>query len=162
MEVKVKTIIIYSTKYGSVEKAALKLKGHLKGDVEVVNVKNNPSFIDYDVVILGGSIYAGRIQKEMKKFLKENLSKLKEKKVGLFICAGTEKETDINSYLASSFTQELYDRALAKANLGHEYDLKKFSFIDRLAVRIVGGVKESKAVYYNERISEFAGKVSNS
>ena len=157
-----KTIIIYSTKYGSVEKAALKLKEHLKGDVEVCNVKNNPGFIDYDVVILGGSIYAGRVQSVLKKYIHNNLSKLKEKKIGLFICAGTEKEADINSYLVNNFTQELYDRAIAKANFGYEYDLKKFSFIDRLAVRIVGGVKKSKATFYNEAIREFAGKVNNS
>ena len=67
-----KTIIIYSTKYGSVEKAAQKLKAHLQGEVDIKNVKMVSDIANYDKVILAGSIYAGRIQKEMKTFLKNN------------------------------------------------------------------------------------------
>ena len=156
-----KTIIIYSTKYGSVEKAAQKLKAQIQGEVDIINVKNSPDFRDYDTVILGSSIYASGIQKEMKTFLKNNLSQLIEKKVGLFICAGNEKENEIATYIAKNFTDGLSEKAIAKANLGYEYDLKKFSFIDRLAVRIVGGVKESKSVFHEEKIKDFAGKINS-
>ena len=155
-----KTIIIYATKYGTVEKAARKLKEHLQGEVEIVNVKSNPEFTGYDTVILAGSIYGGRVQGVLKRFVKQNLSKLSAKRIGLYICAGTEKE--INTLLVSNFTQVLSDRAIAKANLGYEYDLKRFSFIDRLAVRIIGGVKESKSVFFADKIKEFAEKINKS
>lgn len=155
-----KTIIIFSTKYGSVEKAAMKLKSHLKWETEVVNVKSNPDFSGYDVVILGGSVYAGNVQKEMRRFLRNNLPELSERKIGLFICAGTDKEETITSYLIKNFSRELYNRAIARANLGYEYDLKKFSFFDRLIVRIVG-VKKSESVFYEDKIREFAEKIND-
>ncbi|MBW6515708.1 MAG: flavodoxin domain-containing protein [Candidatus Cloacimonetes bacterium] len=156
-----KTIIIFSTKYGSVEKAALKLRTELQGEVELVNVKTSPDFDDFDVVVLAGSIYAGRVQGAMRKFIKNNLVKLREKKIALYICAGTEKENEITKYLQDSFTQELYDKAIAKANLGFEYDLKRFSFIEKLLVRLVGGIKESKSVFYDDKIKEFAELLNN-
>lgn len=156
-----KTIIIFSTKYGSVEKVALMLKSHLKGEVVIANVKTNPAFSEFDVVILGGSVYAGRVQKEMRGFVKRNQRALSEKTIGLYVCAGTDKEGSINSYLRNNFTPELYDKAVAKENLGYEYELEKFSFIDRLIVRIVG-VKKSAAEYFEEKIKRFAEAVNNS
>jgi menaquinone-dependent protoporphyrinogen oxidase len=156
-----KTIIIYSTKYGSVGKAAIKLKAHLKGEAVIADVKSKPDYSGFETVILGGSIYAGSVQKEMKQFLKHNLSELGKKRIGLFVCAGTDKKESIDSYLRKNFTPELYERAVVKANLGYEYDLQKFSFLDRLIVRIVG-VKKSASVFFEDKIKEFADKLNNS
>jgi menaquinone-dependent protoporphyrinogen oxidase len=154
-----KTIIIYSTKYGSVAKAAEKLKKELNGEVVIADVKTNPDFSGFDKVILAGSVYVGKVQKSMRDFVSQRLSDLREKDIGLFICAGDRKEENISSYIAKSFTQELHDKAIAKANLGYEYDLKKFSFFDRLIVRIVG-VKKSEYVFFEDKIKDFAGLIN--
>ncbi|MDH7552618.1 MAG: flavodoxin domain-containing protein [Spirochaetota bacterium] len=60
-----KEIIIYSTKYGSVERSAKMLKSYLPEDTVPVNVKNEKevNIEDFDTVILGGSVYMGKIQK---------------------------------------------------------------------------------------------------
>ena len=155
-----KTLIVYSTKYGSVEKVAMKLKEKLTGEVETANVKSKPAIDKYDTVILGGSIYAGNIQKDMRRFIKDNLNALQQKRIGLFICAGTSKDEVAASYLEKCYPQELHNKALAKANLGYEYDLERFSFIDRLIVRIVG-VKKSGSVFYEQKIAEFAAAMNS-
>lgn len=78
-----RTAIIYTTKYGSVKKVAKKL-------AELIDPKHTDLiFLDrnipinlqnYDCIILGGSIHAGRIQKEMKTFCQSNMVILLEKK----------------------------------------------------------------------------------
>ncbi len=153
-----KTLIIYSTKYGSVAKVAEKLADVLGNDVCTVNVKSSPNLSNYDTIILGGSIYAGNIQKEMRQFIKEKVDVLKTKKIGLFICAGTPKNDIAESYLKKSFHPILYQKAVATENLGYEYDLKRFSFFDRLIVRIVG-VKKSESKFFDDKITAFAAKI---
>ena len=150
-----RTAIVFATKYGSVEKAALKLKDYLTGEVSIFNVKNNPVITGYDSVIIGSSVYAGNIQKKMRQYLKHNLNHLREKRIGLYICAGTPKEEVSQSYLKKCYPHELHEKASAKGNLGYEYDLEKFSFADKLIVRIVG-VKKSESVFYEDKIKEFA------
>ena len=81
-----KSIIIFSTKYGCAEKTAKMLQSKMKGDVRMVNIVKDkvPALDEFDAVILGGSIYMGRIQKELTAFISGNLPALLKKKVGLF------------------------------------------------------------------------------
>ena len=59
------------------------IKRYLDGDVEIVNLKelNKFDLAEYDNVLLGGSVYFNRIQKEVCTFYKDNLDKLLEKKL---------------------------------------------------------------------------------
>ncbi len=85
-----KTVIFYSTKHGSVEKCIEKLKKEITGEVAVINLKkekSTPRLDSYDMVIVAGSVYAGKIQREVKEFCIKNSSKLEEKKSAYFICA---------------------------------------------------------------------------
>ncbi len=85
-----KTIIIYTTKYGGVKKAAEMLSSKLSGEVLQKNLTKEkaPALKEFDNVILGGSIYIGKIQKALTKYITANLAVLLQKKVGLFILAG--------------------------------------------------------------------------
>jgi len=156
-----KTIIIYATRYGSVEKAAMKLKSHLEGEVDIANVKSAPALCNYDMIILGGSIYDGTVQQELSKLSEDNLHDLLKKKTGLFICARIEKEGATESYFSKSFPQQLYDAAIAKVNLGHEIDLNILSDKDLETVR-KGGIEESISVFHEDRIKEFAEVMNRS
>lgn len=96
------TLIVYSTKYGCTEKCASILSKKLMGKVELCNLKigSIPNLSEYDKVIIGGSIYIGKIQKEVSEFCSRNLDVLKDKKIGLFICAMQKDdaiETEINT-----------------------------------------------------------------
>lgn len=89
------TLIAYATKYGCVEKCALILSEKLTGEVDLYNLKEikNIDISRYDKVIIGGSIYIGKIQKVVREFSSTKLNQLKEKEVGLFICGMGEGET---------------------------------------------------------------------
>ena len=85
-----KTLIIFATKYGSAEKCANILQEKLNGDVEVLNIKTDkiPDISNFENIVIGGSIYIGKIQREIRDFCKQHLEALLTKKTGLFICAG--------------------------------------------------------------------------
>ncbi len=153
------TIIVYSTKYGSVNKVAKKLQNLINGEVKIVNVNSNHDIEKYDTVILGSSVYYGGIQKEMKSFINDNLSKFNRKRVVLYLCAGTDKEKVIESYFKKSYPPVIYQKAIAKENLGYEYDFKRISFIEKLILRLIG-VKKSEVVFFDDKIKDFANIVN--
>ena len=73
-----KSIIIYSTKYGSTEKASELLKENMKGEVDLVNIMKEtvPDIKGYDNVIFGGSVYIGKIQKKLTNYINENIDEI--------------------------------------------------------------------------------------
>jgi menaquinone-dependent protoporphyrinogen oxidase len=69
------TLIIYASKHGSAEKCASELSKKLSGKVDLCNLKNGkmPELSQYTKVIIGGSIYVGKVQKEVSEFCLKNL-----------------------------------------------------------------------------------------
>lgn len=57
------TLIAYSTKYGCAEKCAKMISDELKDRVDLINLRkeNDVDLQKYDKVIIGGSIYIGKI-----------------------------------------------------------------------------------------------------
>ena len=89
-----KTAIVYATKYGCTKKCAEILKTYLHGEVNILSVKADKiNLSQYDTVFIGGSVYMGKIQKEITHFCKRNLKQLLHKKIGLFACCYTPKDT---------------------------------------------------------------------
>src|SRR5665647_2783504 len=90
-------LIAYATQYGCTEKCANILSVNLKDSSSSISVvdlggKQKISLNDYDTVIIGGPITAGKINTKVKKFCAKNLQELVKKKIGLFICgAAAEK-----------------------------------------------------------------------
>lgn len=69
--IKMKTLIVYGTKHGTTEKCSKFLKDKLSGEVVIINIKkeNMPDITTFNNIIIGGSIYMGQIQKEVKIFV---------------------------------------------------------------------------------------------
>lgn len=134
------TLIIYSTKHGSAEKCAEMLAGKLNGKVDLHNVKEGklPEFSQYNKVVIGGSIYVGRVSKELSEFCTKNLGVLKEKKVGLYICCMNHKEAE--KEIESNFPQELLNLAVAKKSFGGEFKLKEMNFFEKMMTKMVSKV----------------------
>ncbi|MFW5787717.1 MAG: flavodoxin domain-containing protein [Halanaerobiales bacterium] len=67
-----RTLIVYASKYGCTEKAVNRLADYLGEGTQLLNLINEDNKIikleEYDTVVVGGSIHAGNIQKEVKKF----------------------------------------------------------------------------------------------
>jgi menaquinone-dependent protoporphyrinogen oxidase len=156
-----KTIILYTTRYGCTEKAAHLLKSKLEGEVDIVNLMKEkaPDLTPYDSVIFGGSIYIGRIQKEMTAYLNEVKSQLGSKRVGLFICAGMKKQ--IAEELRAAFPEDLLSRACAVEAFGEEIDYKKLSLMDKFITRMVKGKDKPSEGLSEETIERFAHEMTN-
>lgn len=148
-----KTLIVYTTKYGSVEQIANILKSKLQGEVALVNLKKEkaPNPDQFDCIILGGSIYIGKIQKAIAEYAQTNLPKLLNKRIGLFICAA-EQDPVRSQELENSFPAELFNHALVKEAVGYEISFDKANFMDKFLIRKVKGVKESCAEFSDEAI----------
>ena len=152
-----RTIIVYTTKYGCVEKAVNILKSKMTGDISIVNIAKEkaPSLDSFDNIILGGSIYVGKIQKALTKYIDANLPALLGKRVGLFICAA-QPEPVSTKELEDNFPVELFNRAVVKEVFGHEYRLDKVGFINKIILRKVAGVTESASALSEDKITSFA------
>ncbi len=157
-----KTLIIYATKYGCTEKCASALSKKLMGKVELCNLKtgNIPNLSEYDKVIIGGSIYIGNIQKEVRAFCSTNLNVLKDKKIGLFICA-MQKDDAIETEINTAFPQELLDRAIAREYFGGEFIFKNMNFLDRMIVKKVSKIDKDTSNIIEVNIDRLSQLMNN-
>lgn len=150
-----KNCIIFSTKHGSAQRAANLLREKLTADADVINLNDTkkPDISGYDSIILGGSIYIGKIQKKMTKFIKKNLAQLLTKNIGLYIvCAEKDNPEPV---LKKSYPQELYDYALSKKYFGYEMILEDFNAIEKAVAKSLG-VTDSVSELNHDAINEMA------
>lgn len=166
------TVIIYATKYGCTEKYAKSLSEQIKGKVELLNIKNNKEIdlTKYEKIIIGGSIYMGRIQKEVKELCVKNIDELKDKKLGFFICCMQKEEIAVKQ-LNESFPEELLINAIDKKIFTGELKISKMGFFDRLITKMVAKsdnddfpkVDKDKDVSFinEEKVSVFAKAMNN-
>jgi len=154
------TIIVYGTKYGCTEKIAKLIEEKITGQVELCNLKGKSKIElkKYDNIIIGGSIYMGRIRKKVSRFCDENLKLINDKKIGLFISCMTEGE-EAGKELRENFPKEIYEKAAAKGVFGGIFDFDKLNFMEKLIVKKVVGVKESQSNIFEENIDKFVSEM---
>jgi menaquinone-dependent protoporphyrinogen oxidase len=155
-----KTLIIYATRYGSAERCAKMLSEKLIGDVDLLNLKDrqNIDLSQYEKVIIGGSIYVGKIQKEVNEFCTKHLEELKQKKVGLYVCGMLKEKADIE--INDNFPQELLDHAIAREFFGGTFDFKKMNVFTKFIVKnITKNDKSLPEMDKNKVISTVSGEL---
>lgn len=159
-----RTMIIYASKHGATAKCARMLAEQLQGEVEVVNLETDPDpdLTEYDTVVLGGPIYAGKILEEVRKFAKDNLSTLLAKKLGLFICGLQDEDEGIAKELANSFPAELLEQASVKSFFGGELYFSKMGRFERWMMKKMAKSEEDISEIRTETISSFARTLSGS
>lgn len=151
------TLIVYATKYGFTKTCAEILAKKLGENVDIYDLNSNvPDLMKYDKVIIGGSIYAGKIRKPVTRFCTDNLNTLKGKKLGLFIC-GMAKEEDAQKQLDSSFPQDLLGVCAAKGFFGGECNYEKMNFLEKFIMKKITGSKQSQSKVAEDNITRFAG-----
>ncbi|MGX6979798.1 flavodoxin domain-containing protein [Vagococcus elongatus] len=132
-----KSLIIYSSKYGFTEECVTYLADNFKHDVTVVNI-NTTSKIDYDEfnwVIIGSPVYVGKTNKKIKVFLEENTDKLATKNLALFVCCMIPG--DAEKYIQDGFPKKIYDSAKYRTNFGGKLQPDKLNFFERKLTEIV-------------------------
>jgi len=157
---KMKTLIVYMSSHGCTERAAGLLGGKLPGETIQVNLKKDrvPHLGDFDAIIVGGSIHAGRIQGKVRKFCKKNMDRLLQKKLGLFICCMEQGESAKRQF-EEAFPEELRNHASASGFFGGEFDFDKMNFFQRKIVKKVAGIEESVSRFNGEAVAAFAEKI---
>ena len=106
-------LIVYSTHGGVAKECAEMLKGHLEGryGVDLVNAREAeiPAPEAYDAIVLGSSIRLGGANKNIKKYVKANLSVLSKKPCAVYYCCGYTKQFSeyVDTQLPSRFAPTL-------------------------------------------------------
>jgi menaquinone-dependent protoporphyrinogen oxidase len=158
-----KILIVYATKHGTTGKAVDLLSQELeKHDVHPINInKSNPPAVEnFDVVIVGGSIHAGRIQGKIKKYLATNQNALLKKKLGLFICC-MEKDHKARDEFETVYPEELKKHAIAHGCFGGEFLMDKMNFLQRAIIKKISGVDKTVSQIDFEAIQNFAERIEN-
>lgn len=122
-----KTAILYLSKHGTTEKVARIIGDKLEEkDTELINLeKVQPSLDQYDRIIIGGSVYAGTVNKKLTSYCVENETLLAQKQLGLFVC-GMEPDPDKQqTELETAFPKALQGKAKAIGFMGGEFILEK-------------------------------------
>jgi len=157
-----KTLIIFASKHGCTENCSHLLKDKLNGEVKIVDIKKDsiPEITEFDNIIVGGSIYMGRIQKEINNFCLVNSSTLINMKLGFFTCGMSENEI-AEKQINTSFPEELLTNAVAKAHFGGEFIFKKMNFFERFIVKKISKINKDISKISKENINKFAQLINN-
>jgi len=134
-----KTIIIYDSKYGHTKQYAHWLAEELNADICEAKKKDVNTFNDYDTIIFGSSLYAGRSKAAL--LVLKHFKKIQYKKVVLFTCgiADLSKESNIiniNKALDKVITPEIRSR-IAIFYLRGGIDSERLSFLHKTMLKMV-------------------------
>ena len=156
-----KTLIIYASKTGTVEKCVTYIKQKRK-DMEVVSIYNlSKSIEEYDCIIIGSPIRMGLLDKKIKDFILRNKECLKRKRTAYFIyCCFQE---NFKTYFEQNIPKDLLEDAIALESFGGELDFKKQKGFDKLMTKMVSKMikKNNKAKILTENIESFLEKIKD-
>jgi menaquinone-dependent protoporphyrinogen oxidase len=154
----VKTLIAYATRYGTAHYCAEELVKRIEGETQLVDLSHtrNPPLAGYDTVIIGGSIYASRIQPAVVAFAEANREQLLALRVGLYICCLYEGEK-AREELYQNFPAWLTAHAFAALPLGGRVRVDQLRWLDRLIYKKVAKMNEGIEHVLEDRIDELAG-----
>ena len=155
-----KTAIIYSTHHGTTETVAKHMQDQLYPQkVELINLATNklPDTNNYDIVILGSSIHAGRNQRNMQNFCKRNLPELLQKDIGLFLCCMNEGQNEQN--IQNAYPEILRKHAFCVQIMGGEFKMDRMNFIEKLLTSKIVGVTMSQSKLNYPGIDRFVSRI---
>lgn len=155
-----KTLIVYSSKYGCTADCAKYLSTKSSGETTLadINKATNPVEPDsYDTIIIGGSVYIGKVSKKLREFCESNLHTLTGKRIGIFLCCAQPEQA--NEFLTANFPPTLLDKAITTSVFGSEIRLENMSFFDKTIIKAVTKGGFSKYKTSTENMDEFVQKM---
>jgi len=136
-----KSIIIYKGKYGATQQYAEWLSTELNLPVVPADAINGKGLRHYDCLILGTSVYIGKLQ--IKKWLRKNLPFIKGKKIFFFQVAGAPpSDTEKRQAYNLSCIPPVLIRQCSWYYLPGKMSIKKLSWMDRFMLKM--GARLSK------------------
>jgi menaquinone-dependent protoporphyrinogen oxidase len=149
------TLIVYTSKTGTTEKCAKKLSESLGNDVRLIDLKNaNKEILDnYDSIILGGHIRAGKAPSKLKKFIEKH-PEIMKKKLGIFLCFADVSEK-LDDYLSKNFSEQFLKNCNIKGHFGGEFHFDRMNFMIRKIIKKMSEGKPEPKIK-EENIEKFA------
>jgi menaquinone-dependent protoporphyrinogen oxidase len=128
-----RVLIAYRSKYGTTAGCARGLGQRIKAETVMADLSSRPwpAAAEFDVVLLGGSIYGGKIQHEVSAFCDRQRDGLLRGKVGLFLCCMYQGE-QAQAQLRGAFPDWLAAHAFAAGVFGGELHHSRLTPFDRL------------------------------
>jgi menaquinone-dependent protoporphyrinogen oxidase len=156
-----KILIAYATRFGTTEKCVCILADILKKknlEVELVDLKKNKTAKpeNYDLVAVGGSFVAFRMNSLVRKFIKRNLKTLLNTRTGIFMCGADE---DWGKEIKKGFPRELLDKAVVKGYFGYEMLWDKMNPMMRGIMQKASETTENISKINTENIQKFAEEI---
>lgn len=112
-----KTLIVYASKYGCTKTCAELLKDRLQGEVVIEEAsKCRQDLNRFDAIVVGGSVYMGKLRKAAIRFITKNKEILLKKRVGLFACCYTPGGTD--GFFETLFPEFILKHAVCGTSVG--------------------------------------------
>jgi menaquinone-dependent protoporphyrinogen oxidase len=135
------------------------LKEDLGEGVEMIRISRRRRFNvqEYDIIIVGGSIHEGMIQRSVHKFCETNLDDLLRKQVGLFICC-MDPDANEQELINRAFPEKLKQHALASGFFGGELNIKKMNLLQKIMTRKAARLQKEPDIDF-QKILAFANKI---
>ncbi len=141
-----RVLIGYGSRYGTtteIAEAMAKTVQEIGVQVDLVNLKKEtpPSPLqNYDLVVIGSGIQAGRWTKEPLEFIKNNIPALSENKVAIFVVCAYAASPDKCDFAQSEFLDKIVEEYpnLAPISTGlfpGLFDFSKYNFAMRALVK---------------------------
>ncbi|MFO7843262.1 MAG: flavodoxin domain-containing protein [Bacteroidales bacterium] len=156
-----KTAIIYATKHGCTEKCAHTLANELNKNAALINLDTSTdvNLNEFNTIIIGGSIYAGSMNRKIKKFMEKYLEILNTKKTGLFICCMEEGEKAQEQF-DNAFPETLRKNAIAHGYFGGEFNFDKMNFFEKAIIKKIAQTDRNVSKIKVNNIKDFAQKIA--
>jgi menaquinone-dependent protoporphyrinogen oxidase len=133
-----KTAIIYSSKRGTTKRCVQLLAERLDGGADIFDITDHSSvdLASYEAAVVGGSVYAGRLNKRLRRFLADHEAELIQRTaLALFTC-GMEEGEGAQRQLRESFSEPLRTKAVALECLGGEFLFSKMGWFARTLIKL--------------------------
>ncbi|MEI6101547.1 MAG: flavodoxin domain-containing protein [Eubacteriales bacterium] len=155
-----KTLIVYASTYGFAEECAKTLAGQVQGETVAINItkEKEPALAGFDNIVIGGSIYMGRVQKQVSEFCVSNLNTLLTKRVALFLCGGIAENYEQN--MQNSYPASLLEAAVSKEYYGGELRKDKMSFAHKMLTSAIEKAGRKNGTPLPEAKPENIGKTA--
>ena len=156
-----RVLIAFRSRYGTTEACSRSLAEKLKAEAECVDLARSslPDARLFDVVLIGGSIYGGKIQREVTWFCERSREPLLQRRVGLFLCCLYRGER-ARAQLQAAFPSWLTTHAFASGLFGGALRYDRLKLLDRLLVRGLAHPAGDVSTVRTEAIEAMADEVN--
>jgi len=158
----IKTLIIYSSKYGSTKEAAKIMSHMLSPSICCAVDEFKPEYMEYDFFIIGSPIYQEKIDSSLIKFIDNNRKWLQKKPISLFCTCidkngGLDRLTELQKFIGT--------KTLSMKALGGSLIINKLNNNDLQLIKdFLNTVKlplEDMDFYSDEEIIKYSLKLKN-